>query len=1123
MDVHGYCTLCRSRCGAIYTVDDGVLRGARPDPGHPTGAAMCPKGRAAPELVYATGRLTRPLRRTTPKSDPDPRWTEIGWDEAMAEVAGRLDRIRAVDGPEAVAFAVTSPSGSAISDAIEWIERFIRLFGSPNTLYATEICNWHKDFAHQFTFGSVMPNPDYAHTDLTLLWGHNPAKTWLARSTALAQARERGARLAVVDPRRSSSAADADHWLAVRPGTDGALALALAGDLLDRRGHDEQFVRRWTNAPMLVRADTGRLLRAEDVWPDARGFVCWDERARGAVPYDTERAAVDADRFALTGERTVSTRHGGVRCRPAFAEYRRACAAWPVERAAQVCGVPAAEITALAADLAAARSVSYAAWSGVAQHSDATQTERAIATLYALTGSYDAPGGNRVFAGLPARSVTSPDQIAARARDLALGIDELPLGPPATGWINARDFCRSVLDGDPYRVRALMAFGTNMLMSQPDPRRSAEALQALEFGVHLDMFENPTSRFADLLLPVESPFEHEALRVGFEIGPDAQQRVQLRPQMVEPVGRSRSDTEVVFDLACRLGLRDEFFGGDVDAARDHQLEPLGLTVERLRAMPAGIDVPVRQQAHGYATTDPGDGTVRGFATPSRRVELFSDRLAEHGHSPVPTVDVSPPDPDHPLTLTCAKSGYFCHSQHRALSSLRRRSPEPRVDIHPDLAAARGFAEGRFVRITTPHGSVRMKARLDPGVRADVVVAEYGWWQEAPDLGLSGFPAVSGESPNYNLLVTDGRRDPVSGSVPLRSTRCDVQLDDEQVWTAPATRDLVVADVRMIATDTLGLRLEAPDGAHLPDFLPGQNITVSLTDAADDGPARSYSLTGPAVVADRRGYDIAIRKVPGGSFSSTAHQRLRRGTIVRVRPPTGTFVIPVDHCRPVVLIAAGIGITPFMSYLETLHARAGDGPEVVLYYGCRDHAGHAMRDRIAELARRLPNLRVVTYYSRAGTDGSENGVRRGRFGVSDVDQGLIDRDARFYLCGPETMLDEVVAGLTARGAHRFSIFSEKFHAAAAPVAIDPAATAAVTFSKAGVSGRWGARDGTLLQFAERSGITPASGCRVGSCESCVATVVSGTVAHLVSTPEDLEPDQCLVCQAVPTSGSVVLDL
>ncbi|MEK8173872.1 molybdopterin-dependent oxidoreductase [Streptomyces sp. M19] len=149
-----------------------------------------PEGRAAPEIVHSPRRLTRPLRRTTPSPTPT-RWEPIGWDEAMAEIADRLGGVKERDGAEAVAFAVTSPSGTPLSDSIDWIERFIRLFGSPNICYSTEICNWHKDWAHAFTFGRALPQADHGSSGLTVLWGHNPAKTWLARSAAIADARAR--------------------------------------------------------------------------------------------------------------------------------------------------------------------------------------------------------------------------------------------------------------------------------------------------------------------------------------------------------------------------------------------------------------------------------------------------------------------------------------------------------------------------------------------------------------------------------------------------------------------------------------------------------------------------------------------------------------------------------------------------------------------------------------------------------------------------------------------------------------------------------------------------------------------------------------------------------------------
>ena len=145
--VAAFCPLCVSRCGCEAVVEDGRLVAIEPDPSHPTGKALCAKGRASPELVEATDRLLYPMRRTRPKGDPDPGWQRITWDEALAETATAMRRIAAESGPEAVAFAVTTPSGTAISDAGPWVDRLINAFGSPNNCNATEICAWHRNYA----------------------------------------------------------------------------------------------------------------------------------------------------------------------------------------------------------------------------------------------------------------------------------------------------------------------------------------------------------------------------------------------------------------------------------------------------------------------------------------------------------------------------------------------------------------------------------------------------------------------------------------------------------------------------------------------------------------------------------------------------------------------------------------------------------------------------------------------------------------------------------------------------------------------------------------------------------------------------------------------------------------
>ena len=1147
----GFCTLCRSRCGTINLVQGDSLIGVRPDTSHPTGQSMCMKGRAAPELVHSPHRLRYPMRRTRPKGDPDPGWERISWEQALSETATRLMAIKQESGAEAIAFGVTTPSGTPLSDSIDWIERFVRLFGSPNTCYATEICNWHKDYAHAFTFGCGMPVADYSQADLVMLWGHNPANTWLAQAHAIGRGRDAGARLLVVDPRPTALARQADCWLPVRPGTDAALALGLIHLLIESQGYNDSFVRNWTNAPLLVRNDTGLFLRERDVNAAAlhNRYMVWHQQLGKAVPYDGHIAAASqgSEYFALHGEfqygnaSLLSSRADDRSCCPAFELLTRASAAYPAQYVAQVTGVPASDVRAAATLLANSPRVAYHAWTGIGQHTNATQTERAVASLYALLGCFDQRGGNRQFGKPAANTVNDIDLMAPAQRAKALGLDERPLGPSAHGWVTARDTYRAILEGQPYRVRAMMAFGTNLPIAQADTAQARLALSALEFHVHCDLFETPAASYADILLPVNTPWEREGLRNGFEIDERAAALVQLRQRMVPPQGEARSDNDIVFDLACRLGMGEAFFDGSVEAGWNHMLEPLGLTVAQLREQPAGVTRPIDDAECKYARVS-ADG-VQGFATQTGRVELYSELLLRHGQSPLPAY-VEPAESPldalrtqqgrFPLVLTSAKNGYYCHSQHRSLASLRKRAPYPVAEISATLATEKNIAEGDWIRISTRAGQARFVARITQGLAYGVVVGEFGWWQACPELGLDGFATEGAVNSNFNQLIASDDHDPISGSVGHRSFLCAVELDPsvmehQRAWTG--WRAFEVAERRDEADGVLGLRFRPLDGSELPDYLPGQHLTLRVKTGESGGEIiRAYSLTGPAIVPHRRDYSIAVRLQQGrtpsgemheGVMSGRLHRHLKAGDVVELRSPGGNFILPRRSQQPLVLIAGGIGITPFISLLESLQGRS-DLPEVWLYSANRSSATQAFAGRIAQIVKDLPNLRVVNHFS-APQQKDRHGVEYDSaepLTVERIESTLIARRARFYLCGPLPMMERLTHDLVARGVPAFDVFSEVFRSPAT-LPVDGLQPCTVSFTRSGRANiSWNSSQGTLLQLGEAMGLPMASGCRVGQCESCAVRLIRGQVHHLHGAPPD-DPAMCLACQAVPV-GDVVID-
>jgi anaerobic selenocysteine-containing dehydrogenase len=784
-----YCALCVSRCGAIATVENDRFVALEPDPTHPTGAALCAKGRAAPELVYHPDRLLYPLRRTRPKGDPDPGWERISWTEALDLAAGRLRTIAEESGPECVAFSMASPSTSASDDSMVWIQRLMNAFGSPNLCVSMELCGWGRYLATLYTFGASVPGvymPDLENAGCILFWGYNPNLARLAHATATSAALRRGARLIVVDPRRTGPAQKADVWLRVRPGTDGALALGIAHVMIERGWYDREFIRDWTNGPLLVRADNGHLLLGSDLSTDgnARGYVAWSEAAGKPMMYDPTRGRYEGDNPepALFGEFTIETVQGAVVCHPVFELTAGLCRSYTPERVNVICGVEPHQIEGAARLLWESRPVAYYAWSGVEMQSNATQIARAIAQLYTLTGSLDAPGGNVLFPAVPAAQVAGRELLAAGQSERALGLADRPLGPSRWQFIASAELYRSILDRQPYGVRGLVGFGANLLLSQAAGRRGHEALAALDFYVHADLFMNPTAELADIVLPVASAFEREALRIGFEVSAAAQSLVQLRPRITAPQGEARSDTEIVFDLASRLGLGADFWGGDMDAAYAHQLEPTGISLGTLRERRGGVRVPLQSRYRKFAEQE--SGVPRGFDTPSRKVELYSETMLRHGYPPLPEFaeplmsPVTRPDlaGRFPLILTCAKHTLFCESQHRALPSLRRRAMDPEVELHPSAAAERAIRAGDWVRIETPGGSIRARARLNGSLAPNVVCGQHGWWQACPELGAPGYDPLSSDGANLNLIIGSDAVDPVSGSVPHRAYLCQVSPD-----------------------------------------------------------------------------------------------------------------------------------------------------------------------------------------------------------------------------------------------------------------------------------------------------------------------------------------------------------
>jgi len=785
--VRGYCALCTAHCATIATVENGRVTRLDPDHDHPNGGVICIKGKAAPELVYHPDRLNYPLRRTRPKGDPDPGWERVSWDEALDAIASRLLTIRERYGSRAVALAKGTPSGTSVEDARRWLDRFLNAFGSPNSISTTHVCNWHRDTGFSYTFGFNLPTPDLKHSRCFLLWGHNPSSTSLILAHDIVAARSQGMKIVAVDPRRVGIAGQADILLQVRPGTDGALALALIHCFVEEGWYDVGFVRQWTNGPFLLRCDTGRAVTEADLREGGslNRYLVWDELSDQRVIYDPVSGCFERDgvRPALFGKKELRGKQGrAILCEPAFESLAELSSRYAPERSEGITWVSAERVWKAAEFLAHSRPVSMYMWNGVGQHTNSTQTSRAIASLYALLGDIDQPGGNAVFPDVSVNAVDGKEFLSKEMVAERIGRAEKPLGPPAKpGTCAAYDIFTAILEGRPYPVRGLLNFGSNTVMSTGDSRRARDAFCTLEFAVATELFMTPTAELCDYVLPATSFLEMANLVVGFRYRPKGKTHLQYRPAVISPLAERRSDTWIIFELAKRVGLGDRFWKGNVEAGYAYELSPSGVTLEQLKTSPGGITVPVTPRYRKHAEINQ-KGELRGFATSSRKVEFYSHTFAAHGFPPLPDYEepaispVSRPDlaAEYPLVLTNAKFTTFIHSQQRALPRLRKASPEPTAEIHPETASNYGIKNKEWIIVESPRGSIRVRARVTEGILPGVVCCQHGWWQPCSELDLPGYNPYTPEGANPSNLIGSDLADPISGSLPHRSYLCRVR-------------------------------------------------------------------------------------------------------------------------------------------------------------------------------------------------------------------------------------------------------------------------------------------------------------------------------------------------------------
>ncbi|MEN9646393.1 MAG: hypothetical protein RL238_3062 [Actinomycetota bacterium] len=666
---HVVCSICDIGCQLRATAGpDGKLHKILPHEDPFQAGNICFKGTASPQIHNHPDRLRTALKRVGARGED--RWEEISHDQAIAEIAERLQAIIDRDGPEAWA---VSTSGWNTQTGYGMDRRLMNLVGSPNWISGVSLCAGNTAAVNRLTYG-WFPFPDIAATKCIVLFGHNPRKhSWTPVYNGINFAKMCGAKVIVLDPRVSEQAEGADLHLQLRAGTDAAMALGWLKVIFDEELYDKDFVRDWCIGfdELRARVDEYPLERVEAITGVDRELI-----AQAARTYATAESAC-IPWTPVTDQQISST--SGIRLH-------------------SILRAVTGNLDAPGGDILNGPKPGWITEADLQLHDTISPEQRAKQFGYST---------HPVYTYRTAEMLTGPMERVwgVKWMDQVMGCH----------MANPSELFRAMATGDPYRVKAFFSLGNNTLLSYPNQHQIHKALLNQDLIVVQDIFMTPTAMLADYVLPGDVFSERN--HVGDSWGWTGS--LGLSQQVVQPDGDIRSTFVFWRDLAHAMGHGEHFAWATVEDLLDHRLSPSGRTFAEFSETTLREGQPPAYRK--YEQT--------GFATPSGKVELSSSILAELGFDPLPYHREGPAtSAEYPYSVfSGVREDPFFQTGQRNIGVLRRRSPVPLIFIHPDDAARDGLTDGEWVRLQTAHGYVDAKLAVKDNMLTGHLRVPHGWW------------------------------------------------------------------------------------------------------------------------------------------------------------------------------------------------------------------------------------------------------------------------------------------------------------------------------------------------------------------------------------------------------------
>ena len=696
-------TMCASHCGGTCLlrvhVKDGVITRVETDDGAEPQLRACQRGRALRQRVYAPDRTLYPMKRVGERGEG--KFERISWDEALDTVAAELKRVRETYGPESILFLPMAGDLGSLH-TIMTIRRLLSLAGGFTSWWGAT--SFHGGmFGSFFTYGTLScanTRDDLLNSRLIIMWGWNPAVTLTGTNTPwfLAQAKEQGARIIAVDPWYSESAATfADEWIPIRPGTDAAMLIAMAYVMIGENLQDQKFL-------------------------------------------DTYTVGFDKFRDYVLGL------EDGVAKTPAWAE--------------PITGVPASIIEKLAREYATTKPAALMAGIGPGRTAFGEQYHRAAITLAAMTGNVGVHGGDAAArsweslvpgypfgVGLGGVGIGAALPFAFNPVDRFETSDGIILGYmyPQIHYTKVADaILKGKAGGYPADYKLAFIANTNYLNSLPNINKIVKALKALEFIVVMEQFMTATAKYADILLPTSSYVEREDIALGVGMA-----YIGFQRKIIEPLGESKPHNEIAKALAARMGITD--YDEETEESRLRELAKAANIPDYDAFKEKGVHWIERAEPYISFKEQIEDPENNPFPTPSGKIEIYSQRIADMGNPLLPPIPKyietweSPNDPlaqKYPIQLITNHAKARANAQFFSLPWLKELFPQAVIMSVTD-AGARGISSGDMVRVFNDRGETITPAQVTKRIMPGVALLPEGAWYDPDEKGVdrAGCPNV----------------------------------------------------------------------------------------------------------------------------------------------------------------------------------------------------------------------------------------------------------------------------------------------------------------------------------------------------------------------------------------------